>query len=48
VGRILETLDYYGLSENTLVMFSSDNGPWIIKKQDGDSAGLLRGEKGDT
>ena len=48
VGRVLETLDYYGLSENTVVMFSSDNGPWVIKKQDGGSAGLLRGAKGDT
>jgi uncharacterized sulfatase len=28
VGRILDTLDELGLSEKTLVMFSSDNGPW--------------------
>ncbi len=27
VGRILETLDQLGLRDNTIVMFSSDNGP---------------------
>lgn len=27
VGRILDTLDRLGLSENTIVVFSSDNGP---------------------
>ncbi|MEW6235514.1 MAG: sulfatase [Candidatus Omnitrophota bacterium] len=48
VGRINETLDNLGLSENTLVMFTSDNGPWMIKDQKGGSAGLLRGAKGDT
>lgn len=29
VGRILETLDRTGLGENTLVLFTSDNGPWL-------------------
>ena len=47
-GQIIATLDRLGLSENTLVIFTSDNGPWTIKKQDGGSAGLLRGAKGDT
>lgn len=28
VGRILETLKTEGLEENTLVIFTSDNGPW--------------------
>jgi arylsulfatase A len=28
VGKILDTLDELNLSEKTLVMFSSDNGPW--------------------
>ena len=27
-GRLLNTLDQLGLSENTLVLFTSDNGPW--------------------
>lgn len=28
VGQIFDTLDQLGLSEKTLVIFSSDNGPW--------------------
>ncbi len=48
VGQINATLDRLGLSENTLVMFTSDNGPWHIKNQNGGSSGLLRGAKGDT
>jgi len=28
VGQILDTLDQQGLSDNTLVVFTSDNGPW--------------------
>lgn len=48
VGRILETLRQAGLAENTLVFFSSDNGPWLIMNQQGGSAGLLREGKGST
>jgi len=48
VGKINETLEKLGLSENTLVIFTSDNGPWITQNQEGGSAGLLRGAKGDT
>jgi arylsulfatase A-like enzyme len=29
IGRILETLREYGLEENTIVMFTSDNGPYL-------------------
>ena len=48
VGRVLDTLRDLKLAENTLVMFSSDNGPWLIKGTDGGSAGPLRGGKGST
>ena len=48
VGQILETLKQEGLAENTLVFFSSDNGPWLIMNQQGGSAGLLRDGKGST
>lgn len=48
VGRILETLQQEGLSDNTLVVFTSDNGPWKVFKQQGGSAGLLRDGKGST
>ena len=35
VGRILEALRLYGLEENTLVIFSSDNGPQLGTTKDG-------------
>src|SRR5262245_24789339 len=47
-GRILETLAQEGLDRNTIVAFSSDNGPWLIKREEGGSAGLLREGKGTT
>jgi arylsulfatase A len=48
VGRILEVLREEGLAENTLVVFTSDNGPWHTFKTHGGSAGMLRGAKGGT
>src|SRR5690554_1897948 len=48
VGQILSTLKEEGLAENTLVVFTSDNGPWLIYETHGGSAGLLRGGKGGT
>jgi arylsulfatase A-like enzyme len=41
VGRILERVD-----RNTLVVFASDNGPWLQYGVDGGSAGPLRSGKG--
>ncbi|MEY2822354.1 MAG: hypothetical protein RL105_1926 [Verrucomicrobiota bacterium] len=48
VGKVLDTLKELGLDEHTLVLFTSDNGPWTIKGADGGSAGPLRGSKGST
>jgi len=48
VGEILEALKHYELDENTLVVFTSDNGPWLIFNEHGGSAGLLSGGKGGT
>ena len=48
VGRILNTLKEVGIAENTLVIFTSDNGPWLVFKTRGGSAGPLRGGKGTT
>jgi arylsulfatase A len=48
VGQILKTLKEEGLDENTLVVFTSDNGPWHTFKTHGGTAGLLRGAKGGT
>ena len=46
VGEIVTALRRLGLAENTLVIFTSDNGPWGWAGLDGGSAGLLRGKKG--
>ncbi|MCK4959942.1 MAG: sulfatase-like hydrolase/transferase, partial [Planctomycetes bacterium] len=48
VGQVLDTLRKEGLAENTLVIFTSDNGPWLTFKDHGGSAGLLRDGKGST
>ena len=47
-GRVLDTLRDLKLAANTLVIFTSDNGPWLIKNADSGSAGPLRGGKGST
>lgn len=43
VGRIMKLLKEKGIDDNTLIIFSSDNGPWF----DG-SSGELRGRKGES
>jgi arylsulfatase A len=43
VGQVMAALKGNGLDGNTLVMFSSDNGPWWQGSQ-----GKLRGRKGET
>lgn len=48
VGRVLDTLRELKLEQNTLVVFTSDNGPWLTKGADAGSAGPLRGGKGST
>lgn len=48
VGEILAALKRLELEENTVVVFTSDNGPWLIFDDHGGSAGLLRGGKGGT
>jgi len=48
VGEVLSALKESGLDRNTLVVFASDNGPWLTFEEDGGSAGLLKGGKGGT
>ena len=48
VGQILQKLRDEGLASNTVVVFSSDNGPWLSFKEHGGSAGALRAGKGTT
>jgi arylsulfatase A len=47
-GQLLDTLRDLKLDANTLVIFTSDNGPWLIQGADSGSAGPLRGGKGST
>lgn len=48
VGQVIETLRDEGLADNTIVFFTSDNGPWLSYDTQGGSAGLLRAGKGTT
>ncbi len=48
VGRVLDTLREQGIAEKTLVIFTSDNGPWLTQGTNGGVAGPLRGGKGGT
>src|SRR5690606_26546144 len=46
VGEVLKALDENGLAENTLVVFTTDNGPWLSYGNHAGSAGPLREGKG--
>jgi arylsulfatase A-like enzyme len=48
VGRVMDTLQRLGLGEQTLVFFTSDNGPWLAYGDHGGSAGPLREGKATT
>jgi arylsulfatase A len=48
VGQILGALKKHGLDEQTLVIFASDNGPWLSYGDHGGSAGALREGKGTS
>ncbi len=48
VGQVLDTLKELGLAKKTLVIFTSDNGPWLSFETHGGSAGPLRAGKGTT
>jgi len=47
-GQVLDALKQLGIADNTLVIFTSDNGPWAIKGADAGVATPLRGAKGGT
>ncbi len=48
VGRLMETIRDLDLGENTYVIYTSDNGPWLNFKSFGGTAGPLRGGKATT
>lgn len=48
VGTLVDLLGELGIAQRTLVIFTSDNGPWLTQGARGGSAGLLREGKGST
>src|SRR5262249_25117963 len=48
VGDILAALREHGLEERTLVIFTSDNGPWLSYGNHAGTAGSLREGKGTS
>jgi arylsulfatase A-like enzyme len=48
VGEVLRALHENGIERDTLVLFTSDNGPALVKDEEGGSAGEMRGGKGST
>jgi arylsulfatase A-like enzyme/predicted neuraminidase len=48
VGQILKALDEHKLAKNTLVIFTSDNGPWLSYGNHSGSSGKLREGKGTS
>jgi len=48
VGRILDEIKSLGLDDNTYVIFTSDNGPWWIKKEHSGHCAPFRGAKTST
>jgi len=48
VGEILKALKESGIDERTLILFTSDNGPWLEWGEHGGSALPLRAGKGTT
>jgi arylsulfatase A len=48
VGRLLKALDDLKLADNTYIIYTTDNGPWLPFRHHGGSAGPLREGKGTT
>ena len=48
VGQIMASLEKNNLDENTLIIYTSDNGPWRIYRELGGSAGPFRNGKGTS
>ena len=47
VGRILDAIRKNGIEDRTYVLFTSDNGPWLIKNEN-HADGHLRGDHGGS
>jgi len=46
VGQVMQAVKDKGLDEQTIIVFTSDNGPWSMFGPHGGTAAPLRGEKG--
>ena len=43
VGEVRRAVEAAGIAQNTLLLFTGDNGPWLIQGASGGSTGLLSG-----
>ena len=48
IGRVMDSFKEMNIEKNIVVVFTSDNGPWLIMNEEGGSAGLLRNGKRST
>ena len=48
VGQVLDALDRHGIADDTLVVFTCDNGPWLIYGDHAGSTGVFREGKFTT
>jgi arylsulfatase A-like enzyme len=48
VGRIIDTVNELGIEDHTLIIFTSDNGPWLSYGNHGGQTGIYREGKGTT
>ena len=48
VGKVMAAVVAAGAAKSTLTFFTSDNGPWLVKRLAGGSAGVLRDGKTTT
>jgi len=48
INNLLQAVESLGISQNTFIFFTSDNGPWLDQQLNGGCAGLFYGEKGET
>lgn len=48
VGEVMKAVKESGIDDNTLIVFTSDNGPWTVFGPHGGTAAPLRGEKSTT
>jgi arylsulfatase A len=48
VGSVMDSLKKYGFDENTVVIYTSDNGPWLMQGLAGGSSGVFYEGKATT